>query len=105
MTPPAPKGTPAATVLFGSQSAEISGPGRAELDRIVKTMAGSRQIELRAYARGVDANDARKVSLARALAVRSYLIDQGLKARIEVGAFTSEGTSGGAERVEVFAPN
>ena len=104
VTPPAPRGAPAATVLFGNQSAEISAAGRTELDRIIKTMSGSRQIELRAYARGTDPNDARKVSLARALAVRSYLIDQGLKARIEVGAFTTEGT-GGAERVEVFAPN
>ena len=92
-------------MAFASQSAEIGAAGRAELDRIVKTMGSTRQIELRAYARGVDPNDARKVSLARALAVRSYLIDQGLKARIEVGAFSSDGTGGGAERVEVFTPN
>lgn len=104
VAPPAPRGAPAATVLFGSQSAEITAAGRTELDRIVKTLSGTRQVDLRAYARGADPNDARKVSLARALAVRSYLIDQGLKARIEVGAFVTEGT-GGAERVEVFAPN
>ena len=34
--------------------------------------------------------------------VRSYLIDQNVKTRIEVGAFAS--TNGGSERVDVLAP-
>ena len=44
------------------------------------------------------------MALARALSVRSYLIDQGVKARIEVGAFASSGSSGGSERVDVLGP-
>ena len=46
-----------------------------------------------------------KVSLARALAVRSYLIDRGVKSRIDVGAFLAETPGGANERVDVVAPN
>jgi hypothetical protein len=55
---------------------------------------------LRAYAGGGDA-DGRKVSLARALIVRSYLIDKGVKSRIEIGAFSGEG----GDRVDILVPN
>ena len=51
-----------------------------------------------------DPADARKVALARALAVRSYLIDLGVKSRIEVGAFAADGSSGPSERVDVITP-
>lgn len=90
-----------ATVTFSPQSAEISPSAKAELDRIAKS-GGRAAIEIRAYAGGSDPGDARKVSLARALSVRSYLIDQGVKARIEVGAFVSDGSGGPNERVDVF---
>lgn len=92
-----------ASLLFASQSAEISGESRAELERVAKSLGG-RAIELRAYAGGPDPNDARKVALARALAVRSYLIDLGVKSRIEVGAFAAEGGGGPTERVDVITP-
>jgi outer membrane protein OmpA-like peptidoglycan-associated protein len=97
---------PAASVLFGSNSAEISDLGKSDLDRVAKTIAQQRmsQIEVRAFAGGADPTDARKVALARALAVRSYLIDQGVKARIEVGAFAAGRNSGPAERVDILAP-
>jgi outer membrane protein OmpA-like peptidoglycan-associated protein len=106
--PPPPALTPAtSTVLFASESAEINDAAKAELDRIAKGAAshGVRQIELRAYAGGSDLIESRKVALARALAVRSYLIDQGVKARIEVGTFgpAQKGT-GPAERVDLVAP-
>ena len=94
-----------ASVAFTPQSAEISGVGRAELERIAQTIKGGRGIELRAYASGADPTEARKIALARALAVRSYLIDQNVKTRIEVGAFASTaGGGGGGERVDVLAP-
>ena len=106
-TSPAPRPAPAAamaTLTFSSQSAEITGEARAELERVAKTLGNTRQIELRAYAGGPDPADARKVALARALAVRSYLIDLGVKARIEVGAFSADGRNGASERVDVIAP-
>lgn len=102
--PPPPSGAPMATVQFGRESAEISGEARSELDRVAKSLGSTRQIEVRAYATGPDAADARKIALARALAVRSYLIDQGVKARIEVGAFASETRGPGSERVDVLTP-
>ena len=99
--PPAPAAV-MASVVFIPQSAEISAASRVELDRVAQNIKGVRGIELRAYASGSDPTEARKVALARALAVRSYLIDQNVKTRIEVGAFAS--TNGGSERVDVLAP-
>jgi len=101
--PPAPA-APLASISFAPQSAEIAGIGRSELDRIAKVSTGMKQIELRAYATGSDANEARKIALARALSVRSYLIDQGVRIRIEVGAFSSSTAGAGSDRVDVLGP-
>jgi outer membrane protein OmpA-like peptidoglycan-associated protein len=102
--PAPPAGAAMATLIFGRQSAEISGEARAELQRVAANAGHTRQIELRAYAGGPDADDARKMALARALAVRSYLIDLGVKSRIEVGAFAADGIGGATDRVDVIAP-
>lgn len=110
VTPPAPEpaaprvASTIASVPFSPQSAEINGIARAELDRVAQSSKGVRAIELRAYAGGTDPTEARKIALARALSVRSYLIDQGVRARIEVGAFASSNTSGASERVDVLGP-
>jgi outer membrane protein OmpA-like peptidoglycan-associated protein len=95
---------PAVSVVFGVNSAEISDRAKADLDRVARTISEQRmsQVELRAFAGG-DPVDARKVALVRALAVRSYLIDQGVTARIEVGAFAPT-RNGSGERVDVLAP-
>ena len=97
---------PVASVLFGANSAEISDRAKADLDRVAKTISDQRmpQVELRAFAGGADPVDARRVALVRALAVRSYLIDQGVTARIEVGAFAPTRNGGAGERVDVLAP-
>ena len=83
-TPPetvAPRAAPTlASIPFTPQSAEINGLARTELDRVAQSAKGVRAIELRAYAGGSDPTEARKVALARALSVRSYLIDQGVQA-------------------------
>ena len=94
------------TLSFAPQSAEINEAGRNALDTMARSAAqrGVKQIELRAYATGTDTADARKVALARALSVRSYLIDHGVKARIEVGAFATAGRGPGTERVEITLP-
>ncbi len=104
--PPARTAGTAATVIFTGQSAELTDAGRAALDSLAQTIAtkNTRQIELRAYAGG-NGPESRKVSLARALAVRSYLIDRGVKSRIDVGAFLAETPGGANERVDVLAPN
>jgi outer membrane protein OmpA-like peptidoglycan-associated protein len=101
---------PTASLSFTRDSAQINDPAKAELDRIAKGVnaRGLGLIELRAYAddtHGADVIEIRKVALARALAVRSYLIDRGVKARIEVGTFgpAPKGMLS-SDRVDVVAP-
>lgn len=95
-------GAVAASVAFGSQSAELSDAAKADLDRVAKNIndRSLRQVELRAHT-GSNDPESRKVSLARALIVRSYLIDKGVKSRIEIGAFAGDG----GDRVDILVPN
>jgi outer membrane protein OmpA-like peptidoglycan-associated protein len=99
-------GAVAATVAFTGQSAELNDAAKTDLDRLAKNLGDRslRQIEVRAYASGADP-DSRKVSLARALVVRSYLIDRGVKARIEVGSFGGDSRGGVSDRVDILVPN
>lgn len=100
---PAPSGgAVAATVAFSGQSAELSDAAKADLDRVAKNISDRslRQVELRAHT-GNNDPESRKVSLARALIVRSYLIDKGVKSRIEIGAFAGDG----GDRVDILVPN
>lgn len=62
------------------------------------------RLQLLAYAEGTDANasKARRLSLSRALAVRSYLIDQGVRStRIDVRALGNKAGGGPSERVDL----
>ena len=92
-------GGPFGTIAFIGRSAALTPATKAELDQIAKRIADQklRHIELRAFA---DGPDSRKIALARALVVRSYLIDRGVKSRIEVGSFSGDG-----ESVEILVPN
>jgi outer membrane protein OmpA-like peptidoglycan-associated protein len=98
--PPPSTALTVATVTFAGQSAEISDAAKADLNRVAKNLTGVRQIEVRAYASGSDPVESRKIALARALVVRSYLIDQNVKTRIEIS-----GASGGGERVDIMTSN
>lgn len=97
---------PAMTVPFEVQSIEIAQAGRGALDGLARALSerGVRQIEVRGYASGDDVSDARKLALARALSVRSYLIDQGVKARIEVNVNGQPARTAPRERVDVLVP-
>ena len=99
---PAPKGATVASIAFTPQSADLNDTAKAELDLVAKNINDKtlRQVELRAYATGADP-ESRKIALARALVVRSYLIDRGVKSRIEVGGFSG----GDGERVDIMVPN
>jgi outer membrane protein OmpA-like peptidoglycan-associated protein len=99
-------GSPAATVAFDRQSVEINAAARGALDTLAQLLRaqGVRQVELRGYATGEDADDARKLALVRTLAVRMYLIDQGVRARIEVMAQAAPAKGGTKERVDVMTP-
>ncbi|MFI5033395.1 MAG: OmpA family protein [Reyranellales bacterium] len=99
-------GSPAATVAFDRQSVEINAAARGALDTLAQLLRaqGVRQVELRGYATGEDADEARKLALVRTLAVRMYLIDQGVRARIEVMAQAAPAKGGTKERVDVMTP-
>jgi outer membrane protein OmpA-like peptidoglycan-associated protein len=94
-------GGPFGTVSFIGRSAALTPATKAELDQIAKRIADQklRHIELRAFAADIGP-DSRKVALARALVVRSYLMDKGVKSRIEVGSFSGDGDS-----VDILVPN
>jgi outer membrane protein OmpA-like peptidoglycan-associated protein len=97
---PSAPGAPLGVIPFAGQSANLTDATRAELDQLAKRIAEQRvrQLEVRGFAMGSEL-DSRKVALARALVVRAYLIDRGVKARIEVGSFAGEGS-----HVEILAP-
>jgi outer membrane protein OmpA-like peptidoglycan-associated protein len=100
-TPPPTKDAVTGSIPFAALSANLSEITRSEIDRIAKNIVDKklRQIELRAFAGGDDP-ESRKIALARALVVRSYLIDRGVKSRIEVGAYAGDG-----DRVDILVPN
>lgn len=90
-------------------------PGDAKLPRTseaaLQTLAAKLQadeslrLQLKAYAGGdvESASQARRLSLSRALAVRSYFIDQGLRStRIDVRALGNRTEDGPSERVDII---
>jgi outer membrane protein OmpA-like peptidoglycan-associated protein len=103
-TPPPTRQTPAATVFFVNQSAEITAAAKAELAQLAKSLKGVQQVELRGYATGDDPVDGRKIALARVLVVRSYLIDLGVKLKGEIYSSYLPPSAGATEYVDIFVP-
>ena len=92
-------------LTFGSDSSSLGPSAEAEL----KSLAGelsrdTARLELKAYAGEANrtASAARRLSLSRALAVRSFLIEQGIRStRIGVRAFGFPTDGGPTERVDL----
>lgn len=104
----AAKGGDSLSVAFAGESARLPDASHADLDRLVKRMQkdDSLGLQLLAYAEGDEANasKARRLSLSRALEVRKYLMEQGMRStRIEVRALGNklEGR-GPADRVDAI---
>jgi outer membrane protein OmpA-like peptidoglycan-associated protein len=99
--PATPPSGPFGTISFIGRSVALTPSTKGELDQVARRIADQklRHVELRAFAADTGP-DSRKVALARALVVRSYLIDRGVKSRIEVGSFSGDGDS-----VEILVPN
>ena len=95
--------------MFAPNTTDMPEQARAALDTVIKAMKNDDQlrIQLVAYAGGPpdQASQARRVSLSRAIGVRSYLIDQGIRsARIDVRALGNRTDVGGPpDRVDVVA--
>lgn len=91
---------------FAADSFELSAAARSQLDSVIATMGQDEdlRIQLQAYAQGDGANasKARRLSLSRALQVRSYLIDRGVRStRIDVRALGANVPSGPPDRVDI----
>ena len=95
-----------ASIAFPKDGAALTDDGRNALIAAAKRAAADPAIQLQvlAYASGDEENasKARRLSLSRALAVRSFLIDQGVHStRIEVRALGNKVPEGPADRVDL----
>ena len=97
------------TIKFASASSELPGGASPALDRLAEQLAASPdlRIVLKGYAsnEGESASQSRRLSLFRALSVRTYLIKQGVRStRMDVRALGNKVDSGDANRVDVILP-
>ena len=102
--------TDATTVLFASGDATIGESSEAAL-RVLAGQINAEErtrVQLKAYAgaRDSSASAARRLSLSRALAVRSFLIESGVNStRIDVRALGAKSESGPEDRVDLVIVN
>ncbi len=94
------------TIEFDRESARLPDGARDLLAHLASRMTedATLEVQLLAYAGGNEENasKARRLSLSRALAVRSFLIDQGVRStRIEVRALGNKVPEGNPERVDI----
>jgi outer membrane protein OmpA-like peptidoglycan-associated protein len=107
----APTGSPAAntsalSIAFKADSSALPDDAKSRLDGIVRTMTANDRMraQIIAYAAGTNdtASQARRLSLSRALAVRSYLIEKGVAStRLDVRALGHQVESGSPDRVDI----
>ena len=108
-TPPAAdatKETRAVQVIFQADVSKLPNEAKDGLSLLSKKLKDNEalRVQLLAYAGGKDltASKARRLSLSRALSVRSYLIENGIRStRIDVRALGDKTTEEPANRVDV----
>ena len=93
-------------VQFAEATTVLTEDAKGRLRTLLDRVQGddTLRLQLLAYAGGDDltASKARRVSLSRALAVRSYLMENGVKSsRIDVRALGDKAVDGPANRVDV----
>jgi outer membrane protein OmpA-like peptidoglycan-associated protein len=92
-------------IAFTSEGAALPEPAKGDLKQIASSLAKdpALRVQVMAYASGgKDSSKARRLSLSRALAVRSFLIDQGVgSTRIDVRALGNNAESGPSDRVDL----
>jgi outer membrane protein OmpA-like peptidoglycan-associated protein len=91
---------------FAAGASEIDPSGQRRLDGVAQNLAQDPKLRLQllAYAGGTSdtGNQARRLSLSRALSVRSYLMDKGVPStRIDVRALGNKIEDGPPDRVDV----
>jgi outer membrane protein OmpA-like peptidoglycan-associated protein len=93
-------------IPFEAGQTVLANSSQEQLESLTRELRSteSLRVQLLAYAadEGTSPSKARRVSLSRALAVRSYLIENGIKtSRIDVRALGNKSTSGPPDRVDV----
>ena len=93
-------------VLFEAENAKLPADMREELRVLAESMTNQKDLRLQllAYAGGAEMSSsaARRLSLSRALAVRSYLIESGVRStRIDVRALGNKTSDAETERVDI----
>ncbi|MGH6948096.1 MAG: OmpA family protein [Kiloniellales bacterium] len=96
-----------ARVLFAAGSAELSEAGKRALATLADGLGddSALRIQLLAYADGPQEGDsrARRLSLSRALVVRAFLIERGIRStRMDVRALGNKTDQGPTDRVDVL---
>ncbi|HTY70440.1 MAG TPA: OmpA family protein [Alphaproteobacteria bacterium] len=94
-------------IPFASGAADLPADSKSVLDQAAAQLKRDDEARLQivAYASGGDdaGSQARRLSLSRALAVRSYLIDQGVRStRMDVRALGNKSPDGPADRVDIL---
>ena len=94
-------------IAFAVGSAAIADQAKETLGSVAQALGANADLRLQivAYASGTDdnASQARRLSLSRALAVRSYLIDNGVRStRMDVRALGNKFDSGPGDRVDLI---
>jgi outer membrane protein OmpA-like peptidoglycan-associated protein len=94
-------------LTFGAGNAAVENAAGTQLDNIAKSLKGNEalRLQLLAYSGGATQtpSQARRLSLSRALAVRSRLIKQGIRStRIDVRALGNKSEGGPPDRVDVI---
>jgi len=104
-----PQGGLPAQVVFAPNVTDMPDQAKTTLNTVAKAMKADEQVhvQLVAYASGLpdQASQARRISLSRAISVRSYLMEQGIKSsRIDVRALGNRADAGGpTDRVDIVA--
>ena len=98
--------SPTTRITFAGDAAVLPESAKGDLKKIAGALgqdAGLR-LQVLAYANGGDdAQKARRLSLTRALAVRSYLIEQGIgSTRIDVKPLGNAAEGGPSDRVDIL---
>ena len=93
-------------LLFGGGSAQLSDQSKTTLRTVADRLRNDTglRLQLLAYASGTsdEASKARRLSLSRALAVRSYLISEGVRStRMDVRALGNNTQETPADRVDL----
>ena len=94
------------TVSFEGESSKLSGDAREQLQTLAESLRSQENLRLQllAYAGNIEtsSSSARRLSLSRALAVRSLLIESGVRStRIDVRALGNKSTDENTERVDI----